>query len=358
MKKVLRIFAFGGNEVSPTGITDPKTGKSIVPDIPMQWQKTADTTKLVADILEKHPQDLFVLTHGNGPQVGNILLRSENSRDILHPIPLDICGADTQGAMAYMLAQLNNELAVRGISKKAAGIVTQVVVNKDDKGFKDPTKYVGPAYSKAEAMERHEKNGWDVKCYKKNDKGEEVWRKVVPSPDPIDIVEIEAVEALLNAGMVPITVGGGGIPVVETEGKNGEYKTNYDITFKGKSGAKVYRGVEAVIDKDLASALLGTMLLKRAKENGQTLDVSLTIFTGEDGAKLNYQKPNQVDLRKLTVAEAQDLYDKGNFPAGSMGPKIKAAIEFVRNGGSVAYISKTELFEETLKGKAGTTIVP
>ncbi len=358
MKKVLRIFAFGGNEVSPTGNTDPKTGKAIVPDIPMQWQKTADTVRLVADILEKHPEDLFVLTHGNGPQVGNILLRSEHSRAILHPIPLDICGADTQGAMAYMMGQLNSELAVRGIDKKAAGIVTQVVVNKDDAGFKDPTKYVGPAYTREEAMERKEKNGWDVKCYKKNDKGEEVWRKVVPSPDPIDIVEIDAVEAVLSAGMVPITVGGGGVPVVEVEDKNDEYTTNYGSTFKGKSGAKVYRGVEAVIDKDLASALLGTMLLKRARAKGQDLDVSLTIFTGEDGAKLNYQKPDQVDLRKLTVKEAQDLYDKGNFPAGSMGPKIKAAIEFVKNGGSVAYISKTELFEETLKGKAGTTIVP
>lgn len=356
MKK-LRIFAFGGNEVSPTGITD-KNGKSVVPDIAMQWQKTADTTKLVADILEKHPKDLFVLTHGNGPQVGNILLRSEHSRSILHPIPLDICGADTQGAMAYMLAQLNNELAVRGIDKKAAGVVTQVVVNKDDPGFQNPTKYVGPAYNKAEAMERKEKNGWAVKCYKKNDKGEEVWRKVVPSPDPIDIVEIDAVEALLKAGIVPITVGGGGVPVVEVEGKNGEYHANYDITFKGKTGAKVYRGVEAVIDKDLASALLGVMLLKRAAAKGKKLDVSLTIFTGEDGAKLNYQKPDQIDLRKLTVKEAEDLYDKGNFPAGSMGPKIKAAIEFVKNGGSVAYISKTDLFEATLKGKAGTTIVP
>ncbi|MDD4004964.1 MAG: carbamate kinase [Elusimicrobiaceae bacterium] len=358
MKKVLRIFAFGGNEVSPTGITDPKTGKSLVPDIAMQWQKTADTTRLVADILEKHPRDLFVLTHGNGPQVGNILLRSEHSRSILHPIPLDICGADTQGAMAYMLAQLNSELAVRGIAKKAAGLVTQVVVNKDDPGFQNPTKYVGPAYSRQEAEDRRDKNGWAVKCYKKNDKGEEVWRKVVPSPDPVDIVEIEAVEALLDAGLVPITVGGGGIPVVETECQNGEYRTNYDIVFKGREGAKVYRGVEAVIDKDLASALLGVMLLKRARARGSELDVSLTVFTGEDGAKLNYQKPDQIDLRRLTVKEAQDLYDKGNFPAGSMGPKIKAALEFVKNGGSVAYISKTELFEETLRGKAGTTIVP
>lgn len=355
-KKTLRIFAFGGNEVSPTDITDPKTGKTIVPDIALQWQKTADTCRLVADILEAHPEDLFILTHGNGPQVGNILLRSEYSRDILHPIPLDICGADTQGAMAYMLAQLNNELSVRGINKKAAGIVTQVVVNRDDKGFKDPTKFVGPAYTKEEALKRKEENGWDVKLYKQNAKGEEVWRKVVPSPEPTDIVEIEAVEALLKAGMVPITVGGGGIPVVEVAGRNGLYATNYGIEFEGGDNAKVYRGVEAVIDKDLASALLGTMLIKRAKERGEELDVSLTIFTGEDGAKLNYQKDNQVDLRKLTASEAEELYNEGNFPAGSMGPKIKATIEFIKNGGTIAYITKTDLFEETLKGKSGTTI--
>lgn len=369
MKKMLRIFAFGGNEVSPTGITDPKTGKQIIPDIAMQWQKTADTCRAVADIMEKHPNDMYIVTHGNGPQVGNIFLRSEYSRKILHPVPLDVCVADTQGAMAYMMAQLNNELSSRGISKKTAGLVTQIVVSKDDPDFNNPSKYIGPAYSKEEALALKEKEGWHVKCYKKDDAGKEIWRKVVPSPVPTDIVEIEAVESMLKAGLVPVTVGGGGIPVypVKPEVAGGEevYKCNYDVTFKrehknGAAPATVYTGVEAVVDKDLASALLGVLLLKRAKARGEELEVSLTIFTGEDGAKLNYQKPDEVSLRKLTLKEIEDIYNRKPcpFPAGSMGPKIKAAMEFVRGGGNVAYIGKTELFEATIKGQAGTTIVP
>ncbi|MFH1618595.1 MAG: hypothetical protein ABIG11_01680, partial [bacterium] len=301
--------------------------------------------------------------------VGNILLRAEYSRSILPSLPLDVCGADTQGAMGYMMAQLSNELKTRGIDKVAAAIVTQVVVDKSDPDFQNPSKYVGPSYTKEEALQRKEKDGWSVKCYKKDDKGSEVWRKVVPSPVPIDIVEIEAVEAMLNAGIIPITVGGGGVPVAEIapqiENGNEVYACNYDIRFKrphkpGQKPLKIYSGVEAVIDKDLASALLGNMLLKRAKARGEELEVSLSIFTGEDGAKLNYQKPDQVDLRKLTVKEAEELYSRKPcpFPAGSMGPKIKATIRFIQDGGTAAYISKTDLFEQTLAGRAGTTVVP
>ncbi|MCX5786890.1 MAG: carbamate kinase [Elusimicrobia bacterium] len=366
-KKNLRIFAFGGNEVSPVGLKDPKTGKDLIPDIALQWQKTAETCKLVADIIEKHPDDLYVMTHGNGPQVGNILLRAENSRNILPSLPLDVCGADSQGAMGYMLSILASELKMRGINKQVAAVVTQVVVDKNDPDFQSPSKYVGPTYSKEEAEARKAKDGWAVKCYKKDAAGQEMWRRVVPSPVPTDIVEIEAVEALIKAGIIPVTVGGGGIPVAEvspkTEGSSETYEINYGIQFKrGKKGspAKVYSGVEAVIDKDLASALLGNMLLKRAKGRGDEYQVTLTIFTGEDGAKLNYQKPDQVDLRKLTLKEAQEIYNRKPcpFPAGSMGPKIKAAIKFIEDGGHAAYISKTELFDKTLVGTAGTTIVP
>jgi len=369
MKKTLRIFAFGGNEVAPTGVTDSRTGKPIVADIPLQWVRTAETCRFVADIIEAHPDDLFILTHGNGPQVGNIFLRSEYSRPIMPPIPLDVCGADTQGAMAYMLGQLDNELQMRGINKKICGVVTQIVVDEKDPDFKTPSKYIGPAYTKEKAMHFKETEGWDVKLYKKDDKGEEIWRKVVPSPVPRYIVELAGVQAVLDAGMIPVTVGGGGIPVVEVEPeiKDGKeiYKSNYGVNFTrphkpGRNRAPVYRGVEAVVDKDLASALLGTSLMKEARAKGIDLDVSLTIFTGEDGAKLNYQKPDQVDLRRLTLKEAQEIYDRKPcpFPAGSMGPKIKAAIEFIKGGGSVAYIAKTELFEKTLEGKAGTTLVP
>ena len=233
--KRIRIFAFGGNEVSPVGMKDPATGKSINPDIAMQWRKTAETAKLVADIFEKHPDDLYVMTHGNGPQVGNVLMRAELCRDTLPPLPLDVCVADTQGAMAYMLAQLNNELNIRGIDNIVSGIVTQVVVDKDDPDFKNPSKYIGPSYSRAEADDRTAKDGWAMKLYKKDEKGAEIWRRVVPSPVPSDIVEIDGIEAMLAKGIVPVTVGGGGIPVREVapEVKDGKevYACNYGVKF-------------------------------------------------------------------------------------------------------------------------------
>jgi|UniRef100_A0A7C4XU42 carbamate kinase len=357
-KKQVRIFAFGGNEVSPVGLTDEK-GKPIIPDIAMQWRRTKETCEHISNIVNSFPDDSYVITHGNGPQVGNVLLRSEYSRPILPPLPLDVCGADTQGSMGYMIAQiLGNQLKVKGISKQVVGIVTQVVVDKNDPAFKNPTKFIGPPYTKEEAMERARTDGWIVKLYKKDDRGNEIWRKVVPSPEPLDIVEIDLVEAALERGMIPITVGGGGIPVVlEEPDENGVYHSNYGFTFKDGKDLKIYRGVEAVIDKDLASALLGTMLIKRAKERGEDVDVTLTIFTGEDGAKLYYQKPNQVDLRYLTLEEAKKYYSEGHFPPGSMGPKILAIIKFLEGGGKKAYISLTSKYLETLEGKAGTTIV-
>lgn len=365
--KRIRIFAFGGNEVSPVDMKDPKTGKAINPDIAMQWRRTADTCKLVADIFQQHPEDLYVMTHGNGPQVGNVLMRAELCRATLPPLPLDVCGADTQGAMAYMIAQLNNELNIRGIDNLVTGIVTQVVVDKDDPDFKDPSKYIGPSYTREEADRRIKENGWVMKLYKKDDKGVEIWRRVVPSPVPVDIVEIDSIEALLDKGIIPVTVGGGGLPVREVEpiieGGREVYHCNYGVDFSKPAGSgtrlKMYTGVEAVIDKDLASALLGNMLMNRARARGEEVEVTLTIFTGEDGAKLNYQKPDQKDLRVVTADELEKIYSQNPrpFPAGSMGPKIKAVIEFMKNGGSAAYITKTSLFEETLKGQAGTTVV-
>jgi len=357
-KKQIRIFAFGGNEVSPVGLTDEK-GKAIIPDIAMQWKRTKETCEHISNIVNSFPEDDYILTHGNGPQVGNVLLRSEYSRPILHPLPLDVCGSDTQGSMGYMIAQvLGNQLKTKGLNKQVVGIVTQVVVDKNDPGFENPTKYIGPSYTKEDAMERVEKDGWVVKLYKKDDKGNEIWRKVVPSPQPLDVVEIDMVEAALEKGMIPITVGGGGIPVVEEDpDENGVYHSNYGFTFKDEQDLKIYRGVEAVIDKDLASALLGTMLVKRAKERGEDVDVTLTIFTGEDGAKLHYQKPDQIDLRRLTLEEAKKYYSEGHFPPGSMGPKILAITKFLEGGGQKSYISLTSKYLETIEGKAGTTIV-
>lgn len=365
--KTIRIFAFGGNEVSPIGLKD-KDGKPINPDIPMQWQRTAITVKNVADIFEKHPQDYYVLTHGNGPQVGNVLLRSEYARNFLFPLPLDVCVADTQGAMAYMIAQLNNELNIRGIDNIVTGIVTQVVVNPDDPDFKNPSKYIGPSYTKEEAEDRMKKEGWVMKLYKKDEKGNEIWRRVVPSPKPVDIVEIDAIESLVEKRIIPITVGGGGIPVKEVipEIIDGfeVYRCNYGVEYKrpfkpGQKPLKMYTGVEAVIDKDLASALLGTILMKRAQARGEKIEVTLTIFTGEDGIKLDYQKPTQKDIRVIKATELEKIYNEmpHQFPGGSMGPKVKACIEFIKNGGTRAYITKTELFEQTLKGEAGTTVI-
>lgn len=365
MGKCLKIFALGGNEVAPTDIVDPKTGKTINPDIPAQWRRAAKTCNLLSEIIQQNPDDYYILTHGNGPQVGNILLRSEYSLPILPPIPLDVIVADTQGAMGFMLAHIANALRIRGIKKELVTIVTQVVVDPDDPDFKDPTKFIGPSFTHEQAFE-NEREGQLFKLYKKDDRGEEIWRRVVGSPKPIDVVEIEVIEANLKAGFIPVAVGGGGIPVCPVKPRivDGDeiYECRHDVTFKrayqSKKAAAVYSGVDAVIDKDLASSLLGTKLIRRAAENKEDLDAEFTIFTNVDGAKLHFGEPNQKDLRLLTVNEAQQLHDQGNFPAGSMGPKIQAAIDFVRGGGKKAYITSVELFRETLAGSAGTTIVP
>lgn len=368
MPQNLRIFALGGNEISPTASIDPQTGKPLVADIPMQWQKTASTCRLIADIISARPKDKFIITHGNGPQVGNVMLRSQYSRPILHPVPLDVCVANTQGSMSYMIAQLNNELKIRNIKRQVCGVITQVVVDPADAGFRNPAKFIGPSYSKKQALEYKEKDGWNVKLYKKTATGKELWRRVVPSPKPLDIVEIECVSALLDKNLIPVTVGGGGIPVIKINPLMlaGEeiYQCNYEILFRRKYNKKnkpanLYSGVEAVVDKDLASALLGIKLLKRAIEKGKKPNATLTIFTGEDGAKLNYQTPDEKPLRKLTADEAQKLLDSEDcpFPPGSMGPKIEAAINFVEGGGTACYITKPEFFEDTLKGNRGTVVV-
>ncbi len=356
--KRIRIFALGGNEVSPIDIKD-KNGSSVRADIPMQWQRTADTCKEIANIIEEFPEDSFIITHGNGPQVGNILLRAEHSLDILPPLPLDVCGADSQGAIGYMIGQLlNNELRTRNIKRNVDTIITQVVVDRNDPNFKNQTKFIGPAFTKEEALERKEKAGWIVKLYKKDPEGYEIWRRVVPSPQPIDIVELDLVQSTLEKGIIPITVGGGGIPVIEVEADNrGVYKCNYNIKYQNERDLKIFTGVEVVIDKDLASALLGVLLIQRYKRYGECVEVMLTIFTAEDGAKLYYQKPDQSDLRIVTLDEIKEYYNAGHFPPGSMGPKIKAIINFMEGGGERAYISLTKKYKKTIRGEAGTTIV-
>jgi carbamate kinase len=365
MPKQLKIFALGGNEVAPTGRTDPATGKLVMPGLAEQWQRTAETCKLLAQIISDNPEGYYIITHGNGPQVGNVLLREENlypARDIT---PLDVCDADTQGSMGYMLAQITNNLRILGINRIAAETVTRVVVDKDDPNLITPTKFIGPSYTKEEALKKQFGDNRMMKFYKKNGNDIELWRWVVPSPHPVDIVEINIIENNMHAGIIPIAVGGGGIPVIkvlpEVVGDEEIYKCNFEIIYKrkynpGSMPLEIYTGAEAVVDKDLATSLLGKILIERAESRGEKLEAEFIIFTDVDGIKLNYQKPNQKDLRHLSLNEAKDLYNKGIFPTGSIGPKIEAAISFLENGGKKVIITRAVLYSETLLGNAGTVI--
>ncbi len=362
-EKVLRIFALGGNEISPSGEVDPVTKKLRNPNVDEQWQRSAITCELLAEFISKNLDDYFILTHGNGPQVGNILSRSEYASGILHTVPLDVCGADTQGAIGYMLAQLTNFLSLKGVRKIAAETVTQVIVDGNDPAFNGPTKFIGPALTKDEATKRMQQ-GQIFKFYKKDNTGGEIWRRVVPSPLPIEVLELDIVDANLKAGIIPIAVGGGGIPVVRVnpviEGSDEVYRGGR-VTYRrkkvsGQKDANVYSGVEGVIDKDLASALLGTSLIERYKKSKTPMKAEFTIFTDVDCVKINYQKPDQRDIREIKVYELKKLYEQGLFPEGSMGPKVKAVINFIDGGGDKAYITSVARFEDALAGKAGTVV--
>ena len=266
-----------------------------------------------------------VITHGNGPQVGFILRRSELAKDVLHEIPLDYCGADTQGAIGYMFQKaLMNEFKRRGLKKNAATVVTQTVVNKDDPAFQHPTKPIGTFMDEAEAKTRESKDGWTVV----EDAGRG-WRRVVPSPLPERIVEAEAIDTLIHAGIIVVGVGGGGIPVIINE--------EGDI-----------EGVEAVIDKDFGSALM-------AKNINADLFV---ISTAVEKVALNFNQPDEKWLDKMTVAEAKQYIEEGHFAPGSMLPKMKAIIQFLEEGGKKALITDPAHIGEALEGKTGTWIVP
>ena len=267
----------------------------------------------------------IVVTHGNGPQVGFILLRSELAKDVLHQVPLESCVADTQGAIGYQIQQtLENELRRKRMVRPVATIVTQVEVSPRDPAFRHPTKPIGPFYSEADAKLHAEKDGWTLK----EDAGRG-WRRVVPSPRPLAIVEEPVIRELLKRGILVIAVGGGGIPVVRQKGG-------------------LYKGCAAVIDKDAASALLAARL------HADTLIIS----TGVDKVFINYGKPNQVDLDRMTVSEARRHLKAGQFPAGSMGPKIEAALDFLKRGGRRVIITQPHLLETAIEGKTGTLIVP
>ncbi len=264
-----------------------------------------------------------IITHGNGPIVGNIMIRNEAVRDRVPPMPLYMCDADSEGGIGFMIQQtLHNEIHRAHKIRDVVTVVTQVVVDGADPAFKNPQKPVGPYYTEEEA-ERLLRMGWlmardAVKGY----------RRVVPSPRPGRIVEAEAIRKICEAGIVVIAAGGGGVPVVEAE----------DGTLKG---------VDAVIDKDLATALL-------ARQTGAGLIINLTQV---DKVYLNYGKSGQTGLSELTVAQARGYLNEGQFPPGSMGPKIEAAIEFLEGGGKEVVITEPELVEDALEGRAGTRIV-
>ncbi len=308
----LAVVAVGGNSL----IKDEK--HKTIPD---QYAATVETSIHIAGMIEQGWD--VVLTHGNGPQVGFILRRSELSRGELHDVPLDYCGADTQGAIGYMFQRaLRNEFKKRGIEKQAVTVVSQVLVDANDPAFQNPSKPIGSFMNQAIALTHKDKDGWAVV----EDAGRG-WRRVVPSPLPKALVEGDAVEQLIKARFVVVCSGGGGIPVVE---KNGELV-----------------GVEAVIDKDFAGSLLA-----------QTIHADLfLISTAVEKVALNYNKPDQKWLDRLTLAEAKKYLVEGHFHKGSMGPKIQAIIWYLEAGGKEALITNPENIERALKGETGTRVV-
>ena len=313
----LAVIAIGGNSL----IADK--AHQTVED---QYQAAKETTFHIADMIEQGWD--VAIGHGNGPQVGFILRRSEIAAKVegMHEVPLDVCGADSQGASGYALQQnLQNELYQRGIKKKVVTVITQVLVDKDDPAFKSPSKPIGGFMDADEAKRRKEEQGWSIV----EDAGRG-WRRVVASPMPAEIVELETVETLLERGIVTITVGGGGIPVVDPGDGN-------------------YRGIAAVIDKDYASSLLA-----------QKIKADLfVISTAVEKVAINFGKPEQNWLDKMTVAEAQAYLAEGtHFAKGSMAPKIQAIIWFLENGGKQALITNPENIGRALKGETGTWIVP
>ncbi|MCI0550650.1 MAG: carbamate kinase [Anaerolineae bacterium] len=316
MTNKLAVVAIGGNSLI-------KDDKRVT--VESQMAALRETAMHLVDMIEAG-WDLAI-GHGNGPQVGFILRRSEIAAKVegMHEVPLDVCGADSQGAIGYELQQaLRNEFFKRGIDKKACTVVTQVLVDQNDPAFQKPTKPIGSFMDEGEAKKREKEMEWSVV----EDAGRG-WRRVVPSPLPKEIIEFDSVKLLLDAGQTVITVGGGGIPVVD-------------------SGSGELRGTAAVIDKDFASSLLARSL---------KADMFL-IATAVEKVAINFGKPDQKWLDKMTLAEAKAYLEEGiHFAKGSMAPKIQAAIWYLENGGKHALITNPENIGRALKGETGTWIV-
>lgn len=285
-----------------------------------QLATTADTCRHIADIVEAGHD--IVVTHGNGPQVGFILIRSHLARNRLPESPLDACNAQTQAEIGYMIQQsLGNEFRNRGIAKPVVTVVTQVVVDAADPAFRHPSKPVGPFYTKGESARLERELEWVLR----EDAGRG-FRRLVPSPRPMEVVEEPEVESLLSSGAVVVACGGGGIPVVRDNG--------------------ILKGVAAVIDKDLASSLLA----------GEIGAERLVISTAVEQVYLNYGQANQKALGRVSAKELKDYLAAGQFPDGSMGPKIEAALDFLQRGGREVVITDPDHLAAALAGEAGTHI--
>lgn len=308
-KKV--VIALGGN-----AILQPKQS----PDYGTQLENVKKSCKIIAKLVQEGYQ--LVISHGNGPQVGNLLRQNEEAKNVVPQMPLDILSAETQGFMGYMIEQeILNELNKLGIDKKVVTIVTRVEVSREDERFKDPSKPVGAFYTAEEAEKLAEEKGWLLK-----EDANRGWRRVVPSPKPIRILEAETIKELVSKDIIVIAGGGGGIPVA-----------------REKDGS--YTGVEAVIDKDLSSC-------KLAEETQADI---FMILTDVEHAYINYGKPEQMALKEITVQEAEKYIKEGQFAKGSMGPKVEAAMEFAKTGGK-SYICSLDKADKSLKGESGTII--
>lgn len=308
------VIAIGGNAIQPAS----DAGRADA-----QRHRIEATAAKLADLVQAGYD--VVVTHGNGPQVGNILLQNEEARNMVPAMPLDVCGAESQAQVGYLLAQaLRNEFAVRRIERGVAAVVTQTLVDGNDPAFANPTKPIGPYYTREADLIVKRAKGWKLM----EDKARGGWRRVVPSPQPLDIVEKDVILKLVGDGdgNVVICTGGGGIPVVR------------------RSGRLV--GVEAVIDKDLGAAVLARVLGWKG----------LIIATDVAQVALGFGKPTQRFLDHMTLAEAKKHLTEGQFPPGSMGPKIQAAIEFLESGGEFVVVTDLEHLVAAVEKKAGTRI--
>jgi len=307
------LIAVGGNSLIRAG------EKGTVAE---EWANARRTAAAIVELI--HAGYHLVVTHGNGPQVGAQLLRSERASDQVPGQTLDVCGAASQGEIGYLLSQsLYDELSSAGVNVPVVSVVTQTVVREDDPAMRRPTKPIGPFYSRARAEELQRQLGWAIV-----EDAARGYRRVVPSPEPVEIVELDVIRSLMNRGVLVVACGGGGIPVIRCGGQ--------------------LKGVEAVIDKDRASALLASKL---------GVDI-FAISTDVDAVYLDYKKPTQRPLRSITSSELEEHYRAGHFPPGNMGPKVESALRFLEAGGKEVVITSFEKLTEAIAGRAGTHITP